>query len=52
MMFIGRLNKLGSVGRALSGGFEIIYELFKPSGEDSLITADPDGGLTFKTREG
>ena len=49
MMFIGRLNRLGSVIRTVGGGFQIIYELFKPSGSDSLIT---DDGLTFKTREG
>jgi len=52
MMFIGRLNKLGAVGRAIGGGFEIVYQLFKPANADSLITADTDGGLTFKTREG
>ena len=49
MMFIGTLNKLGSVARVINGGFEIVYQLFKPSGSDSLITSDGD---TFKTREG
>ena len=52
MMFIGRLNRLGSVIRAVGAGFEVVYQLFKPANADSLITADPDGGLTFKTREG
>lgn len=42
----GALNRLGSITRAVQ---EVVYVLFKPSGADSLITADP-GGLTFKVR--